>query len=117
MDPDQVEYFREGIKKAKNGTAKATDIGDWIFTSIAFWNNSLEFISVTIKLAEFGGSFHEESPSYPLGALVSDIGGALGLVLGLSILDLLVCSSNFVRKGINGLFAIKRKHDECRNVN
>ena len=28
MDPDQVEYFREGIKKAKNGTAKATDIGD-----------------------------------------------------------------------------------------
>ena len=115
MDPDQVEYFREGIKKAKNGTAKATDIGD--FTSIGFWNNILEFISVTIKLAEFGGSFHEESPSYPLGALVSDIGGALGLVLGLSILDLLVCSSNFVRKGINGLFAIKRKHDECRNVN
>ena len=75
-----------------------------------------EFISVTIKLAEFGGTFHEESPSYPLGALVSDIGGALGLVLGLSILDLLVCSSNFVRKGINGLFAIKRKHDHCRNV-
>ena len=44
-------------------------------------------------MSEFGGTYQRESAAYPLGALFSDIGGALGLVLGLSILDLLVRSS------------------------
>ena len=27
MDPDQVEYFRDAVKQAKNGTANGTDVG------------------------------------------------------------------------------------------
>ena len=43
--------------------------------------------------------------------MVSDIGGALGLVLGLSILDLLVFASNFMRTGVSGLVTLKKELD------
>ena len=79
-------------------------------------NITLEFISITLKLSEFGGVFHEELPAYSFGALVSDIGGALGLVLGLSIVDFLVCSGNMLRKGFNKLASMKRKQTFLKKV-
>ena len=53
-------------------------------------------MTVSIKLAEQNGIIREE-PTYTLNSLVSDIGGALGLVLGLSILDLLIPISDLLR--------------------
>ena len=46
--------------------------------------------------------------------MVSDIGGALGLVLGLSILDLLVYASKFMRKGVSGLVTLKKEADNTK---
>ena len=57
----------------------------------------IEFVTVSVKLAEQNGIIREES-TYTLNSLVSDIGGALGLVLGLSILDLLIPVSDLLRK-------------------
>ena len=34
MDPDQVEYFRDAVKQAKNGTANGTDVGKNILSFI-----------------------------------------------------------------------------------
>ena len=79
-------------------------------------NITVEFISITLKLSEFGGEFHEELPAYSFGALVSDIGGALGLVLGLSIVDFLVCSGNVLRKGFKKLASMKRKQTFLKKV-
>ena len=64
-------------------------------------------MSVSVKLAEKGNLVREE-PTYQFDALVSDIGGALGLVLGLSILDLLLFSTNLVRKFFNTFFGLLR---------
>ena len=60
-----------------------------------------------MKLAEKGNLVREE-PTYQFDALVSDIGGALGLVLGLSILDLLLFSTNLIRKFFNTFFGLLR---------
>ena len=49
-----------------------------------------------------------EEPTYKFGALVSDIGGALGLICGLSILDLLIFVTNFVKKVINNSISLFR---------
>ena len=57
--------------------------------------SQIELIQVTLKLSESFGFLYEEVPSYSTGHLVSDIGGALGLVLGLSILDCLVFEFHF----------------------
>ena len=32
MDPDQVEYFRDAVKQAKNGTANGTDFKTFLDT-------------------------------------------------------------------------------------
>ena len=72
---------------------------------VTYW---IGFVSVTIKLAEQNGVIREQ-PTYQFGALVSDIGGALGLICGLSILDLLVFVTNFFRKILHGLGLVKRK--------
>ena len=56
-------------------------------------------------MAEESDQLNDELPSYTFDALISDIGGAMGLLLGLSILDLCVFSSNVIR----GLVTFKRK--------
>ena len=72
-------------------------------------------MSVSVKLAEKGNLVREE-PTYQFDALVSDIGGALGLVLGLSIVDFLVCSGNMLRKGFNKLASMKKKQTFLKKV-
>ena len=59
--------------------------------------NFIEFITVSVRLAEQNGIIREE-PTYTFDSLVSDIGGALGLILGLSVLDLLIPVSDLIRK-------------------
>ena len=60
------------------------------------FNNFIEFITVSVRLAEQNGIIREE-PTYTFDSLVSDIGGALGLILGLSVLDLLLPVSDLLR--------------------
>ena len=90
MDPEQIKNFRKRVTKGKNADDK--DLGQ-LNLKPKNWTLFLEFVSLSIKMSEFGGIYERESAAYPLGALFSDIGGALGLVLGLSILDLFACSS------------------------
>ena len=73
-------------------------------------------ISVTLKLAEVSGFVHEETPTYSAGSLVSDIGGALGLLLGLSILDLMMFSSLVFKKFISGLDYLRHKMIRIKSV-
>ena len=47
-------------------------------------------ISTTIRMAEVVGTLYEERPNYTFNELVADIGGSLGLVLGLSMIDIFV---------------------------
>ena len=65
----------------------------------------LALVSVTIKLAEQNGVIRE-APAYKFDALVSDIGGALGLICGLSILDLLIFVTNIVRNLMNQIYKL-----------
>ena len=62
-------------------------------------------MAFSLKLTEHNGLIREE-PTYKLGALVSDIGGALGLICGLSILDILFIVTNFVKKAIKRFFGL-----------
>ena len=62
--------------------------------------NFVEFVTVSIRLAEQNGIIREE-PTYTFASLVSDVGGALGLILGLSILDILIPVSNLLRNVCN----------------
>ena len=74
-----------------------------IFEGKFLENFFLELITATLKIAEVSGIVHEESPVYSKEALISDIGGALGLVLGLNLLDFLICSGIFFKEMVNRL--------------
>ena len=54
-------------------------------------------ISAKIRLAEEVGTLYEEREDYSVFELFSDIGGALGLVLGLSLIDIMVFGRHAVR--------------------
>ena len=58
-----------------------------------------ETFKVTTKLrqAEKAKIVYEENPNYTRGALIADFGGAMGLMLGLNILDVLVFSGSIVK--------------------
>ncbi|CBY14014.1 unnamed protein product [Oikopleura dioica] len=53
-------------------------------------SNQLSLISTQLKMAEVVGTIYQERPNYTINELVADIGGSLGLVLGLSMIDMLV---------------------------
>ena len=61
-----------------------------------------------MQIAEQSGVIREEA-TYKFGELVSDIGGALGLICGLSILDLLVFSTSFFRKVTKRITSLVRR--------
>ena len=78
--------------------------------------SKIELIQVTLKLSESFGFLYEEVPSYSTGHLVSDIGGALGLVLGLSVLDCLVFAGIVLRKALRAMSKFSRSFQNTFNV-
>ena len=91
---------------SKNGVeGNGSEIGSFFLVRTVYFL-CLALVSVSIKLAEQSGVIREE-PTYKFDALVSDIGGALGLICGLSILDLLIFVTNFVRNMVNNILKVK----------
>ena len=60
---------------------------------------SRKLLPVTTKLrqAEKAKIVYEENPNYTRGALIADFGGAMGLMLGLNVLDVLVFSGSIIK--------------------
>ena len=70
-----------------------------------FSDNTKELITTTLKVAEMSKVVYEELPNYTKEELLADIGGALGLILGLNLLDALVFSGT-VLKRVTHMFCI-----------
>ena len=64
----------------------------------------LELITTTLKVAEMSKVVYEELPNYTKEELYADIGGALGLILGLNVLDVLVFSGALIKRLTLGWF-------------
>ena len=73
-------------------------------------------MTATLKIAEVTGIIHEESPVYSKEALISDIGGALGLILGLNLLDVVVCSGMALKKLIYAIIFFYRGMGKAQKV-
>ena len=56
--------------------------------------SDLALVATTLKVAEKSKILYEESPNYTEEELVADIGGSLGLILGLNLLDVLIFSGS-----------------------
>ena len=54
--------------------------------------SDLALVATTLKVAEKSKILYEESPNYTEEELLADIGGSLGLILGLNLLDVLIFS-------------------------
>ena len=65
--------------------------------------SDLALVATTLKVAEKSKILYEESPNYTEEELLADIGGSLGLILGLNLLDVLIFSGSV--KASTGAFA------------
>ena len=68
-------------------------------------------VSAIIHISEIANELHEESPTYSTTNLLSDLGGALGLCLGLSIWTILkaMCKCKMLnRVSVVNIFLISR---------
>ena len=54
-------------------------------------------ITTKLKLAEKSKIIYDEHPNYTKAELLADIGGSLGLILGLNLLDVFVFSGSLMR--------------------
>ena len=54
-------------------------------------------ITTKLKLAEKSKIIYDEHPNYTKAELLADIGGSLGLILGLNLLDVFVFSGSIMR--------------------
>ena len=59
--------------------------------------NDLVLITTQLKVAEMAKVVYEEKSVYTKEELLADIGGALGLILGLNLLDVLVFSGSLCK--------------------
>ena len=78
-------------------------------------------MTTKLRQAEKAKIVYEENPNYTRGALIADFGGAMGLMLGLNILDVLVFSGSVlkliakkIRKGLKSSFWSRQSGDEIR---
>lgn len=60
-------------------------------------------------MAEVVGNLYEERPNYTFNELVADIGGSLGLVLGLSMIDIFVFGRTMCRVARRRITKLTRK--------
>ena len=120
MDKATAAYFRMNAAKQMKGKKNMSELGNvtekcrwqtldnfsvnnfykWlpILSSVSLWlklsSTWSQWISALVttklKLAEKSKIIYEEQPNYTKEELLADIGGALGLFLGLNLLDVLL---------------------------
>ena len=104
MDKATAAYFRMNAAKQMKGKKNMSELGK-LYLLIAnvgdknFGDNCcdqfdkkqyLALVTTKLKLAEKSKIIYEEQPNYTKEELLADIGGALGLFLGLNLLDVLL---------------------------
>ena len=106
--PQGIEYTKlkyQGIKLLEATKNTSDHLGK---QTNAFWKVSSNFssplaaISTTIQIADMMGIYYEERPDYLFNELVADVGGSLGVILGLSLVDILI----FGRRFTNGFWPL-----------
>ena len=60
-------------------------------------SQKLKLVTTKLRQAEKAKIVYEENPNYTRGALIADFGGAMGLMLGLNILDVMVFSGSVLK--------------------
>jgi len=87
--------------------------------------SDLVLVTTKLKIPDMSRTVYEENPKYTKEELLADIGGALGLILGLNLLDVLVFSGSvmkvFTKKIVGGIRYLndkkkKYKYETKQNI-
>ena len=100
MDKAQADYFRSVASKgSQKSDVNMSELGKLVSCWSQSWKfDNTELITTTLKVAEMSKVVYEELPNYTKEELLADIGGALGLILGLNVLDVLVFSGALMKR-------------------
>ena len=108
-------YYMDSDEKFISKSHKIS-LGPELNPTETFSRSETKLLGKPLKLAEVSGIIYEETPTYSAGLLVFYIGGTLGLLLGLSILDLMMFSSLVFKKCIRGLEYLRHKMIRIKSV-